>query len=49
MRKVLAREIKLEPGENNFNFNQKLLNGLYLINLQNQNTRISDKFYLDSK
>ena len=48
-RKVLAREIKLEPGENNFNFNQKLLNGLYLINLQNQNTRISDKFYLDSK
>lgn len=48
-RKILAREIKLESGENNFIFNQKLQNGLYLINLQNQNTRISDKFYLDSK
>ncbi len=48
-RRVLVKEIILESGENNFIFNQKLQNGLYIINLQNQNTRISDKFYLDSK
>ena len=48
-RRILVKEIILESGENNLIFNQKLQNGLYIINLQNQNTRISDKFYLDSK
>tara|TARA_Y100001954_G_scaffold203516_1_gene224272 strand:- start:135 stop:968 length:834 start_codon:yes stop_codon:yes gene_type:complete len=48
-KKVLVKEIKLESGKNNFIFNRKLQEGLYLINLQNQNARVSDKFYLDSK
>ena len=48
-KKVLVKEIKLESGKNNFIFNRKLQEGLYIINLQNQNTRVSDKFYLDSK
>ena len=48
-RRILVKEIILESGENNLIFNQKLQNGLYIINLQNQNTRMSDKFYLDSK
>ena len=48
-KKVIVKEIKLESGKNNFIFNRKLQEGLYIINLQNQNTRVSDKFYLDSK
>ena len=48
-RKVLAKEIKLISGENIFILNKKFQNGFYIINLQNQNTRISETFYLDSK